>query len=230
MEIFFLSGLGADRTVFQFLDHSYYQPVFIDWLSPQKNESLQNYAFRLKEKFIPDNAVIIGLSFGGMLAAEIAKKFPSIKAILVSSAKTKEELPPVYKTGNYFPLHKWSPYGFQKWFMLRMKGMFGISNKQTGKIYEEIIRNSDPAFNIWAVDAILEWNNAEVPKNVVHLHGTHDRILPYKYVQCDYTIKKGGHLMIMEQATILSELIKNIVNNKPISFSTLSSSASQSVF
>jgi hypothetical protein len=107
--------------------------------------------------------------------------------------------------------------------------LFGINTKESQKIYEEIIRKSNPAFNSWAVDAILNWNNIEVPKNIVHIHGTHDRILPYKYVQCDYTIKKGGHLMIMEQANILSELVKNIIANKPISFSTLSSSANQSV-
>src|SRR5919198_557839 len=95
MEVFFLSGLGADKTVFQFLDLSYCQPVFIDWLPPEKNEPLQEYALRLKDKFIPDDAMIVGLSFGGMLATEIAKQYPSVKPTLISSAKTKSELPKI---------------------------------------------------------------------------------------------------------------------------------------
>jgi pimeloyl-ACP methyl ester carboxylesterase len=228
MKVFFLSGLGADKTVFQFLDHSSYQPVFIDWLPPKKKESLPAYALRLKDAFIPDNAVIVGLSFGGMLATEIAKKYPGIKSILISSAKTKDELPSIYKAGKYFPLHHWAPYGLQKWFMMRIEWMFGIKTAKVKKIYKEIIRTSNPAFNQWAIDAILEWQNTEVPSNVIHIHGTQDKILPYKYVGPDYAIKNGGHLMIMEQADILSELIKNIIMNKPVSISRLSSSANQS--
>jgi len=225
MNVFFLSGLGADRTVFQFLDYSTYKPIFLDWIPPKKNESLPNYALRLKEKFIPDNAIVIGLSFGGMLATEIAKKFPSSKAILISSSKTKSEFPPIYKTGKYLPVHHWSPYALQKWFMLQIKPMFGISSEKTRKVYEEVIRSSNPLFNRWAVDAILNWKNVEVPQNLVHIHGTQDKILPYKYVQCDYTINGGGHLMIMEQADVLSELIKNIITNQPADVEKLSSKA-----
>lgn len=225
MNVFFLSGLGADRTVFQFLDYSIFKPIFIDWIPPKKNESLPNYALRLKEKFIPDNAIIIGLSFGGMLATEIAKNFPASKAILISSSKTKSELPPIYKTGKYLSLHHWCSYALQKWFMLQIKPMFGISSEKTGKIYEEIIRKSDPSFNRWAVDAILNWKNIEVPKNLVHIHGTHDKILPYKYIQCDYAINGGGHLMIMEQADALSELIKTIITNQSADVTKLSSKA-----
>lgn len=228
MEVFFLSGLGADKTVFQFLDLSYCQPVFIDWLPPEKNEPLQDYALRLKDKFIPDDATIVGLSFGGMLATEIAKQYSSVKPILISSAKTKSELPTIYTTGKYFPLHQWSPYKLQKWFMLQIKWFFGITSKKALKIYEEIIRNSNPAFNVWAVDAILNWNNSDVPNNIVHIHGTHDLVLPYKYVQCNYAVRKGGHLMIMEQADILSGFLKNIITNKEINLSTLSSSDNQS--
>src|SRR5690349_514525 len=228
MDVFFLCRLRADKTVFQFLDYSTYSPVFIDWLPPKENELLPNYALRLKEKFLPDNAIIVGLSFGGMLATEIAKQFSSVKAILISSSKTKSELPSIYRTGKYLPFHHWSPYAFQKWFMLQIKPWFGISSERTKKIYEEIIRNSDPSFNRWAVDAILDWKNIEVPKNLVHIHGTNDRIIPYKYVACDYTVRGGGHLMIMEQAAILSELIKNIIANRPVNVSKLSSSANQS--
>jgi pimeloyl-ACP methyl ester carboxylesterase len=227
MKVFFLSGLGADQSVFQFLDLSYCEPVFVEWITPQKNETLAAYALRLKEEYIPDDAIIVGLSFGGMLATEIAKQHPSLRAIVVSSSKTKQELPPIYSIGKYFPFHRWSPYTLQKWFMLRMKSLFGIRTKKTEKIYEIIIQNSNPEFNIWAVNAILEWRNTEVPENIIHIHGTHDKILPYKYVQCHYAIEKGGHLMILEQAELFSRILKNIIVNKQLSLSALSSSASQ---
>jgi len=212
MRVYFISGLGADKTVFQLLDLSYCEPIFIDWITPTKNEPLAQYALRLKkEKGIPDNAVVIGLSFGGMLATEIAKAFPEAKVILLSSSKTKNEIPVLYRTGNYLPLYKWTPDKLQKFFMRNYEGMFGITSKKGKEIYQKLIANSDIGFNKWAVWALLHWDNLDVPTNVVHLHGTNDKILHYKNVSCDITIHNGGHLMVMEQAAEMSTILKKLI-------------------
>ncbi len=223
MDVFFLSGLGADKTVFQFLDLGYCNPIFIDWIEPHKKESLQHYALRLKEKFIPDNSIVIGLSFGGMLATEIAKQYPSIKVILLSSAKTKNEIPAYYKTGKYLSVNKWAPGVVHKWFMLKMKWLFGLKGAENIRVYEELIKNSNPTFNNWAISAIINWDNTEVPGGIVHIHGTHDKVLPYKYIKCNHTIKQAGHLMVMEQSGIISEMLKEIImRDDSASFSSAS--------
>src|SRR5438067_2088458 len=121
MQVFFLSGLGADKRVFELLDLSFCEPVFLDWIPPQQNETLEHYALRIKEAFIPGNAIVIGLSFGGMLATEIVKHDPSVKAILLSSAKTIYELPAYYRSGKFIRLHYWVPGEVQKRFMVKMK-------------------------------------------------------------------------------------------------------------
>jgi len=214
MQIFFLSGLGADKTVFQFLNLGDHEKIFIDWIEPGKNESLPDYALRLKKSYIPDEALIVGLSFGGMLATEIAKEYPLVKAIIISSSKTVYEVPPYYKTGKIMPLHDWVSSEVQRWFMMRMKWFFGLNTNESIKIYEDLIRNCNTGFNRWAVNAILHWNNTEVPENIIHIHGTHDKVLPYKYIQqANYTIQKGEHLMVMEQPAVLSHLLKEIINS-----------------
>jgi len=214
MQIFFLSGLGADKTVFQFLNLGDHEKVFIDWIEPGKNESLRDYALRLKKNHIPDDGFIVGLSFGGMLATEIAKEYPLVKAIIISSSKTVYEVPPYYKTGKIMPLHHWVSDEVQRWFMMRMKWFFGLNTNESIKIYEELIRNCNTDFNRWAVNAILNWDNTEVPENIIHIHGTHDKVLPYKYIQrADHIIPKGEHLMVMEQPDILSNLLKETINS-----------------
>lgn len=224
MEVYFLSGLGADKTVFQFLDLSFSTPVFIEWIAPHKNESLEDYAFRLKEYYhIPDNAVVVGLSFGGMLATGLARNHPALRVILISSAKTKYELPRFYQIGKYITMHNWTPAALQRWFMLNIKMLFGLKTAEYIKVYEELIKRSDTSFNKWAVNALLNWDNTMVPGNIKHIHGTHDKILPYKYVRCDYTINGGGHLMVMEQAAIISKIIHDILSEEE----ALSSSTSQ---
>ena len=52
-KVYFISGLGADKRIFSFLDLSFCEPVFIDWITPLKNESLESYALRLRKQ-IPD--------------------------------------------------------------------------------------------------------------------------------------------------------------------------------
>jgi len=226
MKIYFFSGLGADKTVFQFLDLSFCEPVFIDWILPAYNESLASYALRLKAHYnIPDDAHICGLSFGGMLATEIAKKYTGIKATLISSAKTKYELPPFYRLGKYLSVHAWTPGSLQRWFMLYIKDVFGLKDPAHIQVYEALIKNADIAFNKWAITALVNWNNTQIPSNVSHIHGTTDKILPYKYVSCNYTIRNGGHLMIMEQAAMISKLLNDITQN-----GVLSSSGNRSVF
>jgi len=212
MQVYFLSGLGADKTVFQLLDVSWCTPVFIDWIKPQKRETLQQYALRLKAAYnIPDDAVIVGLSFGGILATEIAKQFPQTRAILLASAKTRREVPAIYRAGRYLPFHNWLPAGLQKWFMLQMEKRFGITSEVGKKIYHNVIEQADISFNAWAVGALLRWDNMQVPPNLVHIHGTADKILFFKNIDSPIIIQDGGHLMIIEQAGMIGELIKYFV-------------------
>jgi len=104
-KVYFISGLGADKRVFSFLDLSFCVPVFIEWITPLKKESLESYALRLSKNIPEINPTIVGISFGGMLATEIAKANPDIKAIIISSNKTSAELPNLFRIGKYLPVY-----------------------------------------------------------------------------------------------------------------------------
>jgi len=211
MKVYFLSGLGADKTVFQLLDLSFCEPVFIDWIGPRYNETLQQYALRIKEQYIPGDAIIVGLSFGGMLATEIAKCYPKTPVIIISSSKTKKEIPGLYRFGKYFPVYKWLPGGLQKFFMRNYENQFGVRSKKGKEIYQNVIKNANVSFNKWAVYALIHWENMVAPPNITHIHGTADRILPYKIVTCNYTIENGGHLIVMENAKEVSAILKKLI-------------------
>ena len=229
MKVYFLSGLGADKSVFQFLDLSWCTPVFIDWIPPLKNETLPAYALRLRNQFIPGEAVVVGLSFGGMLATEIAKADPAARIILLSSAKSRFEIPSYYRSGKVLPLHSVIPAAVQQWFMLRIRGLMGINSPEAVQVYQNLIRNSNTAFNSWAVQAILQWKNTIVPSNIRHVHGTRDLILPYKLVKPDITVQGGGHLMLMEQAAEISAILRQEVQGYIVTASAGQSSSASPV-
>jgi pimeloyl-ACP methyl ester carboxylesterase len=92
-DIYFVSGLGADERVFRLLKFEGYQPVHLHWVAPQAGESIADYAQRLSTQIKSDCPIIIGLSFGGMIAVEIGKHISVEKVILISSVKTTSEIP-----------------------------------------------------------------------------------------------------------------------------------------
>ena len=63
-KVYFISGIGADKRVFSFLDLSFCEPVFLDWIAPNKQESLESYALRLRNE-IPEAHPVIGAVIEG---------------------------------------------------------------------------------------------------------------------------------------------------------------------
>lgn len=213
--IYCISGLGADEGVFQYLDLSFVNPVFIQWIKPEKDETMKHYALRLKQHYIhEEDPVILGLSLGGMMATEIAKMFPNARVIIISSAKTKKEIPFYFKTFRYLPLYKTLP----DWYMRQHSALrvffLGTKNERSLNYIKHAAKHADGYFYRWAIGAILNWENETVPMNVIHVHGTNDNLLPYRYVQSDITVNNGGHLMIIDEAVEVSALIKGILENE----------------
>jgi hypothetical protein len=91
------------------------------------------------------------------------------------------------------------------------KLFFGPKGEKQQEIFHQILNDTDTNFTKWAVYAILHWQNAVIPKNVVHIHGTSDKLLPYRLVKADYSVEKGTHLMVMNQPGEISSLLKQII-------------------
>ena len=89
--------MGADKRVFTKLELKGYRQIHLDWLVPNNQESLTNYVKRLAVEIKDNNPIVIGLSFGGIVAIEIAKQITVKKVILISSAKQSHEIPWYFK-------------------------------------------------------------------------------------------------------------------------------------
>ncbi len=89
--------MGADERVFKNLDFKGFEPHFIKWIEPFKNENLLDYAKRLLPQITNEKPIILGVSFGGMIAVEMSKQVDYQKVIIVSSAQTKNDIPWIYR-------------------------------------------------------------------------------------------------------------------------------------
>jgi pimeloyl-ACP methyl ester carboxylesterase len=208
--VYFISGLGADKRAFSMLDLSFCDPVFIEWIKPFKRESLQQYAMRLRSQIKEDHPTIVGVSFGGMLASEMAKADPLMKAVIIASSKSAAEFPFYLRTGKYLPLYKWVPNRLIKNTSL-VSWVLGLKNNEQKRLLSQILSDLDPEFLKWAVEAILEWKEQDIPANVKHIHGTKDRLLPCRYVNADYLIEGGTHLVSINRPLEVSGLLRELI-------------------
>ena len=174
-------------------------------------ETLQSYALRLFTLINDEQATIVGLSFGGMLATEMAKAHPLTKVILISSAKTFNEIPPYLRFWRRLPIYKYVSNNSMKISGGIVLRILGAKGKKQQQLQQQIIKSSNPQFTKWAMDAIVKWRNKTVPPNVTHIHGMADKLLPYRYVKADHSIKDGEHVMVMDRATELSALLKQLI-------------------
>lgn len=209
--IYILSGLGTDERVFVNIDLSEFNPTFIRWIDPVPGETIESYASRIKEQIKDPNPILIGLSFGGMMAVEVSKQIKTKNVILISSAKTKNEIPFYYRLAGKTNIHKLIPFKFLKRSNSIMNWFFGTGSKEERKLLRQITHDTKPEYTRWAIDKIVKWSNTHVPANIYHIHGTRDKLLPLKQNQYNRAIPEGGHLMILNKAGELTPILKEII-------------------
>ena len=214
MKVYFISGLGADRRAFYKIKLPRgYQSVYLDWITPLANEGFEDYAKRFSQSISRDEEfVLVGLSFGGMLASELAKIVSPKKLIIISSLSSYKELPWYFKLAGKLGIHRIiSPSLYKRATV--MNRFMGAGNKEMKSIVYSYVNNIDPSFIRWSLNVIVHWAHTERLSDLVHIHGSNDHLLPYRYVKADYMIKNGGHLMVMNKADEVNSILQEVLRS-----------------
>ena len=209
--IYCISGLAADERAFAGLQIEGYRLTFLPWIIPHPNESIADYAGRMKQGIVEANPILMGLSFGGMMCIEIAKLMQVEKLILISSIRTRAELPWWMKAAGAMRLDRVVP--------LRSSGLtepiqnrfIGVTNRQELEMVRAYRRNAPQPYVNWAIDQVLRWKNEWQPGNLFQIHGGADRMFPIKNVSPTHVIPNGGHLMIINKAAEVNAALKQIL-------------------
>ena len=211
--LYVFSGLGADKRVFKYLDFSKNNTTFIDWIIPFESETIEAYAKRLSAQITSEKPILIGLSFGGIMAVEVGKNIETEKIILIASAKNKTEIPFYYRFAGLLKLHKLIPTKLMKKSNFFSFWLFGIKDNENKKLLTEILKDTDENFLKWAIDKIVYWENTIIPENIKHIHGSADRILPIQFAKSDVQIIDGGHFMTIDKFEELNVVLENLIKN-----------------
>jgi pimeloyl-ACP methyl ester carboxylesterase len=208
-EIYLISGLGADKRVFDYVNLSGYKSNHIEWVDPLNIEPIESYAERLLGQIHSTNPILIGVSFGGMIAVEIGKLIQTNKIILISSASTRLDIPFYFRIIGVLGINRIIPTRLLKSVNSLTFWFFGTKTKEEKELLTTIISETGRPFLKWSVDKIVNWKSRTRLDNLVHIHGTRDRILPIRTP--DIVVENGGHLMILNRGPELCVEIKKII-------------------
>lgn len=208
--LYLFSGLGADCRVFQNMDFGGFDVTHIDWITPKTNESITDYALRVSAQITTPHPVLVGLSFGGLIATEVAKYIDYEQLILLASVKIRSEIPFYYRLAGHFRLHRLIPTALMKQPNWLSAWLFGIESQSDKAILAAVLLDTDPVFLRWAIDQLVRWENVTPPSRMTHIHGSADRILPILFVHNAVAVVGGGHFMTLNKADELSRLLRQV--------------------
>ena len=211
--IYIFSGLGADERIFKNIDFSNFNPIHIQWEEVSKGESIEEYARKtIQHQIHEQSPILLGVSFGGMLAIEVAKQISFDKVVIISSIKTSNELPFYLKGIGRTSLNKTIPNFFLRHTNTFIYHLFGTKTKEEKLLLKNIMLETDEKFLRWAIGIVLSWKNQVVPKGLIHMHGDKDKLFPINYIQEKTTIKGGGHFMVFSKAKEISALLNQVLS------------------
>ncbi len=213
--VYFIPGMAAGKEIFEkiSLPQDCYEVIVIEWLVPLKNESLANYAKRMTAFVDKPNAVLVGVSFGGVVAQEMSAFLKLQKLIIISSVKTKYEMPKRMHIVSALRLYKLLPVDFIVSTPDLTKFAVGPKSKKRLQLYNTYLTMRNKYYLRWAVKQMLSWDREKAVKGIKHIHGDKDVVFPLKNIKHSETIKGGTHVMILFKAEAVTRKLIEIINS-----------------
>jgi pimeloyl-ACP methyl ester carboxylesterase len=198
-----LPGLGADGALFDPQRVSFPDLEVPEWLEPLPRETLPAFAVRMAARAEHGGPLVLGgVSFGGMVALEMARVLRPAAVVLVASCrsgtavrghmralgKAWSRVPPGLIRGSpaLAPLVAWG---------------FGAHTPAARALIRHFLETRSPAFVQWGLAALLDWAPTEaLPCPVYHVHGGADRLIPAARVSANRVVPGAGHLVNVTHA------------------------------
>ena len=211
-----MPGMAASSLIFERIKmpEDTFESHLLDWIIPNKNDTLQDYAKKMAEKVTHQNVVLIGVSFGGILVQEMAHFLSVKKVIIISSVKSNTELPSRMKIAKSTKAYKLLPTSMAQKIEVLSKFAFGSIIKQRLILYEKYMCMRDKTYLDWSIEQIINWNQIMPDSNLVHIHGDADEVFPIKNIKNVIEIKGGTHLMILNRFRWFNSHLPEIILKK----------------
>ena len=201
IHIYCMPGMAASPKIFEYLKLPMNFKIHpLSWIPPLKDEPLGDYAKRMCLRVVHKNPILLGVSFGGILVQEMAKHISVKKIVIVSSIKSKEELPLPMKMAKRTNAHKLLPTQLIENIDHLAIFAFGKGIKKRVALYQRYLSERNSEYLNWAINALVYWDQNKFSNKLIHIHGDSDTVFPIKNLINHFIKIKGGHAVIITKS------------------------------
>lgn len=215
--VYLFPGQGSDARLFKHLKlPDAYDTVHISYPVPEKREGMKEYAQRFIAQIdTGSDYILMGVSLGGMICTELTDTLDPLKTIIISSAKSTEELPGRYTFQQTLPLNRIIPKRLIKGGARLLQGIVEPDRKHDKETFKDMLKNKDPLYLKRTVDMIVNWERTRYSEQIIHIHGDKDHTIPIKNLEYDYLLEGGSHMMMITRAHEINEILREILGYSP---------------
>ncbi len=214
--VILFSGMGGDGRLFRPIRIPEAEIVTPDHTEPAPGETLTQYASRMADNLniLPED-IVGGVSFGGMLAGEIARQRPVAGLILLGSCLRPSRLPRSYRwverLGRFIPDFV---LGLRSWRPLVRWRFAPITRDAETCLIEMAV--SCPAAQIRAFGRmVIGWPGVDnVLCPVLSIHGDRDRIIPLRCAEPGLILKDAGHAFTLTHSGQTNSAIREFLRTR----------------
>lgn len=208
------TGLGADQRLLEPQRDLPYELITPGWIEPAQGQTLPEYARRMAAGIDwPDRCLLGGVSFGGMIAAELAPQVKPDALLLIASCLSARSIPSMFRFLN--ALGKAVPDAairLSGGLSRRFVNLFGDFSDEVQLLLADMLRRASVNLLRRAGEMALAWPGApQPPCPRLWIHGGRDLVIPLPKVNPDVVIPGGGHLINWTHAEQVNRLIRSFV-------------------
>jgi len=218
INIYFVPGLAAGKEIFENINlpEDQIKVHYIEWLIPNKKEAIKDYARRMAKEVKEENAVLIGVSFGGVVVQEMSAFLNLRKLIIISSVKSKFELPFRLSLARKTLAYKLVPTKLILSQDDLSKFAIGKKTKKRLELYQQYLSVRDENYLDWAIENMVCWNREKPDEEVIHIHGDNDFVFPIDKIKNCIVIEGGTHIMILNRFKWFNKYLPKIILDEPL--------------
>jgi pimeloyl-ACP methyl ester carboxylesterase len=216
-------GLGADPRMFRQQKRAFGDDLQCpDWLSPHADEPFDGYTRRWAKQLHPDPdddrpLFLGGVSFGGMVAMQMARHLTTTAVILIGSCRSSAAKPPRWQTarrlGDMIPRRL-----FGRRALAAAALWVSVLDRLDGphrSLMMKMAADSDPEHIRWSGHACADWDfdSGQDPgfPPVHQIHGRLDAIIPLYPGDPDTVIPDGRHLIHFSHRHTVNRYIMDVL-------------------
>jgi pimeloyl-ACP methyl ester carboxylesterase len=191
--IYLIPGMTADFPVYSRVLRLLPNAIVADYIPPEGNETLVSYASRMANR-IPANSFVAGVSFGGIVALEIARVVRPQGCILISSIRKPAELPPWFRIWRALGGRRSNAFLQTIGTAASMVPRFACTSST---IRVTKLAGAGGRWHRWATASVLDWQPDPEFKAcpLLQIHGSADSTFPIRYINPDVTVVGGRHAL-----------------------------------